>query len=127
MQNKTKILCVEDDLDIQLLLEMALGRLGGFEVMLAASGEEALQKLEGFNPDLLLLDLMLPGMTGLELFEQVRQRSEYAELPGLLMTARVAPQTPEEWQQPGLLGVLTKPFDPITLADEIKKYLNEKQ
>jgi|AntRauTorcE11897_2_1112592.scaffolds.fasta_scaffold02513_3 CheY-like chemotaxis protein len=123
MQTPTRILCVEDDLDIQLLLQLALGKLGGFEVMLAASGEEALQKLEDFLPDLLLLDLMLPGMNGLELFERVRQLPEFTQLPGLLMTARVAPQVPEEWQQPGILGVLTKPFNPTSLADEVRSYL----
>lgn len=124
MEQTTKILCVEDDQDIQLLLQLALGKLGGFEVQMAASGEEALEQMEDFSPDLLLLDLMLPGMTGLELFDKVRQQPEYAQLPGLLMTARVAPQIPEEWQQPGILGVLAKPFDPMTLADEVRKYFD---
>ncbi|MDR9467229.1 response regulator [Marinospirillum sp.] len=123
MGQVTRILCVEDDQDIQLLLKLALGKLGGFEVLMATSGEEALQQIEGFSPDLLLLDLMLPGMTGLELFARVRQLPEFTQLPGLLMTARVAPQMPEEWQQPGVLGVLTKPFDPMRLADEVRSYL----
>lgn len=123
MEQATKILCVEDDRDIQLLLQLALGKLGGFDVLMAASGEEALEQMEDFSPDLLLLDLMLPGMTGLELFEAVRRQPAFARLPALLLTARLPPTRPDELAAQGVLGVIRKPFDPVLLADTIKRYL----
>lgn len=123
MEQATKILCVEDDRDIQLLLQLALGKLGGFDVLIAASGEEALEQMEDFSPDLLLLDLMLPGMTGLELFEAVRRQPAFARLPALLLTAKLPPIRPDELAAQGVLGVIRKPFDPVLLADMIKRYL----
>ena len=120
-----RLLCVEDDPDIQLLFQLALGKLGGFEVKVVASGEEALQCLPAFAPDLLLLDFMLPGISGLEVLQQARCLPGFEQLQGLLITARVKAANPEAWQQPGVLGVLAKPFNPMTLADEIRHYCRE--
>lgn len=125
MTQLKRILCVDDDPDIRFLLKLALGKLGGLEVTLAASGEEALALLPQCKPDLMLLDLMLPEMSGLEILQQARLQPGFEQLQGLILTARVAAPNPEAWQQPGVLGVLAKPFDPGTLADQVKaQFLN---
>lgn len=114
-----RVLCVEDDPDIRLLLEMVLTPTQGFELCLAEDAEQGLREVESFQPDLLLLDYMLPGMTGLEFFRQLRSQERWSELPGILLTAKVSNTTPDEWLQSGLLGVLAKPFDPLALARQI--------
>lgn len=119
MNKLHKILCVEDDPDIRMILDLALSKLGGFQICLAEDASEALKQLDGFKPDLLLLDLMLPGMTGLELFSQIRSRQEYIDLPAILLTAKLCLETPAEYTQPGMLGVIAKPFDPMSLASRI--------
>ncbi len=125
MTQLKRILCVDDDPDIRFLLKLALGKLGGLQVTLAASGEEALALLPQCEPDLLLLDLMLPKMSGLDILQQARLLPGFEQLQGLIITARVTAPNPEAWQQPGVLGVLAKPFDPMTLADEVKtQFLN---
>jgi two-component system OmpR family response regulator len=121
MSKLHKILCVEDDPDIRMILDLALSKLGGFQICLAEDASEALKQLDGFKPDLLLLDLMLPGMTGLELFNRIRVREEYASLPAILLTAKLCQETPAEYKQPGLLGVIAKPFDPMMLASRIER------
>ena len=123
MTRPLRILCVEDDSDIRLLLNLALGKLGDFEVVLAASGEEALEQLSDSAPDLLLLDLMLPGISGLEVLQQARCRPGFEDLQGVLMTARPPASNPGDWQQPGILGVVSKPFDPMSLASQIRAFI----
>ncbi|SFX43998.1 response regulator [Marinospirillum alkaliphilum] len=115
-----RVLCVEDDPDIRLLLEMVLTPSQGFELCLAEDAEQALRDVVSFNPDLLLLDYMLPGMTGLEFFRQLRSQPHWAALPGILLTAKVSNSTPAEWLQSGLLGVIAKPFDPLSLAGQLR-------
>lgn len=124
MSELQNILCVEDDPDIRMILDLALSKIGGYQVVMAEDARQALKRLDNFKPDLLLLDLMLPGMTGLELFSRVRARPEYASTPAILLTAKLSVQQPPEYTQPGLLGVIPKPFDPMTLANQIKHLFN---
>lgn len=120
MSELQNILCVEDDPDIRMILDLALSKIGGFQICLAEDARKALKLLDDFKPDLLLLDLMLPGMTGMELFGLVRARPEYATTPAILLTAKLSVPQPPEYTQPGLLGVIAKPFDPMTLANQIR-------
>lgn len=120
MNELRHILCVEDDPDIRMILDLALSKMGGYQISLAEDAQQALKLLDDCKPDLLLLDLMLPGMTGLEFFSLVRSRPNHAAIPAILLTAKLSAQLPPEYAQPGLLGVIAKPFDPITLADQIE-------
>ncbi len=114
-----RILCVEDDPDIQAVIRLALERVGGFTVRLCSSGPEALDAVAGFGPDLILLDVMMPGMDGPATLSALRQLPLAARLPVIFMTAKVQPDEVAHYHRLGAVGVIAKPFDPMTLAKEI--------
>lgn len=111
-----RILCVEDDPDIQMIAQMALQEVGGFTVKLCASGEEALAEVEGFAPDLMMLDVMMPGMDGPTLLKRLRERPESAAVPAIFLTAKAQSHEVAAYKAMGALGVITKPFDPMSLS-----------
>jgi len=114
-----RILLVEDDADIQLLARMALADLGGFEVEVCSSGREALERLETFEPELVVLDVMMPGLDGPATLGELRQRPETAATPVIFMTAKAQPDEVAHYRRLGALGVIVKPFDPLTLSDTV--------
>jgi len=111
---------VEDDMDIREIAKMALEMMGDFDVTQYDCGEAALVAAPDAKPDVLLLDVMMPGMTGPETLAKLRTFDHLANVPAIYMTARVQPKEIEEFKQTGALGVIEKPFDPVTLAQEIK-------
>lgn len=120
-----RILYVEDEPDIQAVAKMALETLGGFEVAICSSGQEALERAEAFAPDLLLLDVMMPGMDGVTTLHELRRLPALAGTPAMFMTAKVQPGEIEQLYKEGALEVIPKPFDPMTLADQIKARWNK--
>jgi len=118
-----KILHVEDDADIREIAQMALELSGDFEVVQCVSGESALETINDFTPDVLLLDMMMPGMTGQQTLEHIRKRPHLAEIPAIFMTARAQRAEIQEFKDLGAADVISKPFDPITLGDQIKAIL----
>ena len=116
-----RVLCVEDDPDIRGLVELALGTVAGFEVHGCASGAEALEKAPRLRPDVVLLDVMMPEMDGIETYERLRAGPETADLPVIFMTAKVQREEVERYRRLGARGVIAKPFDPMTLGDEIRR------
>jgi len=115
-----KILHVEDEADIRAIARIALEEVGGFSVDLAESGEEALRKAEAWKPDLILLDVMMPGMDGPTTYRALRRSEATASIPVIFMTAKVQSHEVDQYKSMGALGVLAKPFDPMTLADEVR-------
>jgi two-component system OmpR family response regulator len=115
-----RILLVEDDPDIQEVTTLLLSNLESFEVRACGSAAEALQAAQAFKPDLILLDVMMPGLDGQGAFAAFRQVPETATTPVIFMTARVQPREILEYRQLGSLGVIPKPFDPDTLAETIQ-------
>ncbi len=129
MQNKPpplKVLYVEDDPDIQVIARIALEDIGGFEVRACNSGNEALVATNSFEPDLLLLDVMMPGMDGPTLLGHLRQHDHTRTTPAIFMTARVQRSEIEHYLALGALTVIAKPFDPLTLATSIQSELAQK-
>lgn len=120
-----KVLYVEDDLDIQLIARIALEEIGGFELCTCTSGHEALAQIGQFQPDLLLLDVMMPVMDGPTLLAQLRQHPNAATTPVVFMTARVQRTEVEHYRGLGALTVIAKPFDPLTLAQQLREQLAE--
>jgi CheY-like chemotaxis protein len=116
-----RILLVEDDLDIQLVAQSALEKLGGFTVETCSTGREALEVAPRFAPDLILLDVMMPGMDGPSTLEALRTMPSVAETPVVFMTARSQKQEIEEYMALGALDVIAKPFDPLNLATMLKQ------
>ena len=121
MAELKRILYVEDEPDIQAVAKLALEAIGGFEVKICSSGKEALESAVAYSPDLILLDVMMPGMDGPATLNALRGLPELAHTPVIFMTAKVQPQEIMEYKKLGALDVIPKPFDPMTLADNVKK------
>ena len=127
MPNLKRILYVEDESDIQAIAKIALESVGGFTLMICSSGKEALEKAAEFAPELLLLDVMMPEMDGPSTLKLLRKIPELNSVPAIFMTAKVQPSEVEELKTLGALDVIAKPFDPMTLAEQIKKIWETKK
>jgi CheY-like chemotaxis protein len=114
-----RILYVEDEPDIQAVARIALETVGGFTVQICSSGEDALQAAVEFAPDLLLLDVMMPGMDGPTTLKELRNLPQLENTPAVFMTAKVQPQEIEQFKSYGALDVIAKPFDPMALSGQI--------
>lgn len=117
-----RILYVDDDDDIRIIASMALRLDPGIEVRAAPSGREAIALLdaEPWRPDVILLDVMMPGMDGFALHKAFRARSDLGEARTIFMTARASRAGLEEYLASGANGVILKPFDPLQLASEVR-------
>lgn len=120
MAELTRILYLEDEPDIQAVAKIALENVGGFELNICSRGHEALENAEAFNPDLLLFDVMLPDMDGPSTLEKIRQTTSLKTTPAIFMTAKVQPQEIAQYKSQGAIEVISKPFDPMTLAQQIR-------
>lgn len=118
-----RVLYVEDDADIRAIAEIALQDVGGFTARLCESGTEALAVAPEFRPDLVLLDVMMPGMDGPATLKGLRRLPELQGVPVIFMTARLQRTEIAEYLALGAVGVIPKPFDPMTLATEIADIL----
>jgi len=116
-----KVLLVDDEDDIRTIGQLSLSRVGGWQTVLGASGAEAITKAAAEQPDLILLDVMMPGMDGPTTFTQLRAQEATATTPIIFMTAKIQKQEVARYLELGALGVIGKPFDPMTLPQEIRK------
>jgi CheY-like chemotaxis protein len=114
-----KILHVEDESDIRSIAKLALEAFGGFEVESCESGTDALSKAPAFAPDLVLLDVMMPGMDGPMTLEALRKLPGFEAMPMVFMTAKAQPHEIEKLRSLGAVDVVVKPFDPEALATQI--------
>jgi two-component system OmpR family response regulator len=121
MNELKRVLYVEDEPDIRVVAKLALERVGGFTVKICSSGEEALREVEAFAPQMILLDVMMPIMDGPGTLKALRERSAVAAVPVAFMTAKVQPQEVARYLGLGALGVIAKPFDPMTLASDVRR------
>ena len=115
-----KILLVEDEQDIQTIASMALTSIGGFILEVCSSGKEALDRGRAFLPDLILLDVMMPEMDGPATLRALQEIPELKKTPVIFLTAKVQSREVEEYTSMGALGVISKPFDPMTLSENVK-------
>lgn len=113
------ILCIDDEYDILQVLRMALEDIGGFMVTTLSSSTEAVARAERIQPDLILLDVMMPGMDGRSCLAALREQPALAQVPMVFMTARVQSHEIDEYLALGATGVIRKPFDPVRINDEI--------
>ncbi|PTL77711.1 response regulator [Vitiosangium sp. GDMCC 1.1324] len=118
-----KVLLVDDEDDIRTIGQLSLSRVGGWQTVMASSGAEALAKAAAERPDLILLDVMMPGMDGPTTFGQLRAQEATAHTPVIFMTAKIQKQEVARYLELGAVGVIGKPFDPMTLPAEIKRLL----
>jgi CheY-like chemotaxis protein len=119
-----KVLYVDDEPDIREVAAMALELDGGMEVKTASSGPQALGFIDGgFRPDVILLDVMMPDMDGPAVLAELRNRPEHAKTPVVFITARAQAHELARFVSLGAIGVITKPFDPMTLSIELRAVL----
>lgn len=116
-----RILCVEDDPDIQVVAGIAL-EAGGFEVGFCSSGAEALTEAPVFRPDMILLDVMMPGMDGVTTFLEFRKMDEFKNVPIVFMTAKAQSNELARYEEVGAAGIVMKPFDPMKLTSLIQTF-----
>jgi two-component system, OmpR family, response regulator len=119
-----KVLLVDDDQNIRFVAQMALEGLTDWKVILASSGAEAITTAKSERPDLILLDLMMPGMDGPTTYAKLKEESELSSTPVIFMTAKVQTHEVESHLKLGAAGVIAKPFDPMTLHEEILQILD---
>ena len=112
---------VDDDSDIRTVARLSLTAVGGFTVEVCGSGLEALEMAPAFGPDLVLLDVMMPGMDGPTTLLRLRELPALAKTPVIFMTAKVQPQEVAQLKASGALDVLAKPFDPMALPDALRR------
>jgi CheY-like chemotaxis protein len=117
-----KILYVDDEPDIREVACLSLEMDPDLEVRTAASAEEALALLDagGWAPDLFLLDVMMPGTDGPTLLKAIRERTQFDAAPAVFITARAQRQESERLMGLGAVAVIAKPFDPMSLATEVR-------
>lgn len=120
MGQRKRILYIEDETDLQWLVKHILESIGGFEVLVCGSGVEGLRSMEVFQPDLVLLDVMMPDMDGFSVLRALRSRSESATVPVVFLTART--QVNDEYLELGAHGVIEKPFEPSGLVEQVRAY-----
>jgi CheY-like chemotaxis protein len=117
-----RVMCIEDDPDIRVILNFSLGRVGGFNVCLCDSGTQALQQVEDFRPQLVLLDVMMPEMSGPETLIKLRELPVMQGVPIVFLTAKAMQDEVEALLEHGATGIIVKPFDPVALPQNIRIY-----
>jgi len=120
MAELQKILYAEDEPDIQSIAQMALEMMGGYTLKLCQNGQQAVEVAEEFAPDLILLDVMMPTMDGPTALREMRKIPSLANTPVIFMTAKVQHQEIENYKALGAIDVIAKPFDPMTLPENVK-------
>lgn len=121
--SKKSILLVDDEYRVQEAIRITLETMADWHVLLATSGLQGIEVAETQQPDAILLDLMMPGLDGLQTFEKLQANPATQALPVILMTARFQPDEQQEILKKGIKAVITKPFDPMSLTDQISAAL----
>lgn len=115
-----KVLIIDDDADIRSIVRLSLSRLGGMEVVEAASGAEGVRKARDEKPDVILLDMMMPSMDGSATLAALRSQPATATMPVIFLTAKAMRTEIDRLMALGATGVLIKPFDPRTLSMDVR-------
>ena len=115
------VLVVDDDDDVREITQLSLETVAGWRVRAARSGEEALRLLREDLPEAVLLDVMMPGMDGPETFRAMQADPGLRAVPVVLLTAKLQVGGRQPWDGLGVAGVIAKPFDPMTLGDQVAR------
>jgi len=114
-----RILVIDDEANVRIVVQTCLETLGGWEVLLAASGQEGLLLAQTERPDAILLDVMMPGMDGVAFVRGLQANPELQAIPVIFLTAKAELTQPRQFQALGVRGAIAKPFNPLTLHDQI--------
>ncbi|WP_193614355.1 response regulator [Nocardioides lijunqiniae] len=117
------VLVVDDDEMIRQLTEMSLESVNGWTVLTASGGGEAIELARRHHPDAMLLDMMMPDMDGLTTFQHLQDDETTRDIPVILFTAKSTVGQQQPWDGYAISGVIAKPFDPMSLGDQIAEKL----
>lgn len=123
--NIKKVLLIDDDPDVRRIGSMSLRKLGGFDVLLASSGAEGLMMAEQSRPDLILLDIIMPGLDGMVTITELKNSAITKLIPVIFLTGARDQAGPEKVREVGALGVIFKPLDPLRLPDQARELVGE--
>lgn len=119
-----KVLLVDDEPDIRKIGRLSLEGVGKMHAILAASAPEGIALARSEKPDVILMDMMMPGMDGAMALAELKSTPELASIPVIFMTAKVQRSEVDHYLRLGAIGVIQKPFDPMTLPADIRKMLS---
>lgn len=114
-----RILVIDDEINLCTVIQACLENLGGWETLIAVSAQEGLAIVQTKQFDAILLDVMMPDMDGLTLFGKLQNDAPTQAIPVILLTAKVQSSDFAQFAKLGVAGVIAKPFDPMTLADQV--------
>ncbi|MBE9039494.1 response regulator [Oscillatoriales cyanobacterium LEGE 11467] len=123
MANK-QLLVVDDDDGVRRIIEMCLQSTTNWNVLTAASGEEALRLAQNEQPDAILLDVMMPDFNGIETLDRLRTQTSTQDIPVIFLTAKVLEKEKQKLMKLSIQGLISKPFDVLDLNKEIRCLLN---
>jgi CheY-like chemotaxis protein len=121
---KRRILIVDDEDDIREVAQISLEVVADWKVLTASSGCEGLKIARAAQPDAILLDVMMPDLDGPTTFQKLQADPAIRHIPVILLTAKLQPADRKRFAQLGVAGVLTKPFDPLELAAQVRDTLH---
>ncbi|WP_066379040.1 MULTISPECIES: response regulator [unclassified Anabaena] len=117
---KTKrILVVDNEQYIQEVAKICLETVAGWEVVTASSGKEGINQAAACQPDVILLDVMMPDMDGITTFEQLQANPDTKDIPVILLTAKIQASDRRRYSQLGMVTAIAKPFNPLELAGQV--------
>lgn len=114
-----RIMYVEDEEDIREIARISLETVGGFSVDLCGSGPAAIERAPKFRPDIIIIDMMMPGMDGIETMQALKKLRQLDDIPMVFMTAKIQQSEIDYYLAAGASAVVPKPFDPMTLPGRI--------
>ncbi|NJL86654.1 MAG: response regulator [Leptolyngbyaceae cyanobacterium SM1_1_3] len=117
------VLIIDDETDIREIIKISLQITKGWKVILASSGRQGLSLAQTHQPDVILLDVTMPGMSGLDTLSQLVQHPLTQTIPVILLTAKIQVSNPNFYIETGAKAVLTKPFDPSLLGDHVERVI----
>jgi CheY-like chemotaxis protein len=119
-----KVLMIDDDPDIRKVGQLSLKAFGKWQVVLASNGQEGIELAAKEQPDLILLDVLMPGIDGPTTFAKLREQESTRSVPVIFMTAKTEAQDVARYTSLGAIGVIGKPFDPMKLPAEVRKIVD---
>lgn len=121
MKELKKILYAEDEYDIQTIVQISIWSMSDYEIKICDNGKILLDCVEEYKPDLIMLDAMMPEMNGLTTLKNLQMNENTKNIPVIFITAKTQTSEMDLYNKAGVIGVLAKPFDPISLCSNIKK------
>ena len=119
-----RILIIDDEEAILAVAKLSLKMVAEWDVVTATSGPEGVMKAEAEQPEAILLDVMMPQMDGISTFKQLQANAKTQGIPVILLTAKAQAVEQRQYKQIGVTGVITKPFNSLTLANEMAELLD---